>query len=165
MIWQIFGLQESHFRLGLFLICFENFFLVKSEQNSLFNTGKSFSDALMLASTNPQYDNKLSLIYQFSTWKLQAQNMLCSSIVLNVKTKTKKQFMYTTSEHVVYINCFEFQNTKIFWEKRINSDLSRSFFWPTLQKTCFYVHEKLQRNSSVGSCLKIFSFRPYGFDY
>ena len=28
------------------------------------------------------------------TWKLQAQNMLCSYIVLNVKTK--KQCMYTT---------------------------------------------------------------------
>ena len=33
------------------------------------------------------------------------------------------------------------------------------------KKPCFYVHEKLQRNSSVGSCLKIFIFRPYGFDY
>ena len=28
-----------------------------------------------------------------------------------------------------------------------------------------YVHEKLQRNPSVGSCLKFFIFLPYGFDY
>ena len=35
----------------------------------------------------------------------------------------------------------------------------------SLQKTCLYVHEKLQRNPSVGSCLKISIFRPYGFDY
>ena len=35
----------------------------------------------------------------------------------------------------------------------------------SLQKTCLYVHEKLQRNPSVGSCIKIFIFRPYGFDY
>ena len=38
-------------------------------------TGKSLSDALILASTNPQYDNDCSLNYEFSTWKLQAQNM------------------------------------------------------------------------------------------
>ena len=30
-----------------------------------------------------------SLNYEFSTWKLQAQNMLFTQIVLNVKTKTK----------------------------------------------------------------------------
>ena len=35
----------------------------------------------------------------------------------------------------------------------------------SLQKTCLYVHEKLQRNPSVGSCLKFFTFLPYGFDY
>ena len=35
----------------------------------------------------------------------------------------------------------------------------------SLQKTCLYVHEKLQRNPSVGSCLKFFIFSPYGFDY
>ena len=32
-------------------------------------------------------------------------------------------------------------------------------------KTYLYVHEKLQRNSYVGSCLKFFIFRPYGFEY
>ena len=35
----------------------------------------------------------------------------------------------------------------------------------SLEKTCLYVHEKLQRNPFVGSGLKIFIFRPYGFDY
>ena len=40
------------------------------------------------------------------------------------------------------------------------------FFWAeSLQKTCLYVHEKLQRNPSEGSCLKFFTFLPYGFDY
>ena len=39
------------------------------------------------------------------------------------------------------------------------------FLAKSLQKTCFYVHKKLQRNPSVGSCLKFFIFRPYGFDY
>ena len=45
-------------------------------------TGKSFSEALILASTNPQYDKRLFI-------DLQVQYM-----------KT------TSSEHVVYINCF-----------------------------------------------------------
>ena len=43
-------------------------------------TGKSLSEALIFASTNPQYDDRL-----FNTWKFQAQ---------------------TWGEHVVYINCF-----------------------------------------------------------
>ena len=34
-----------------------------------------------------------------------------------------------------------------------------------LQKPCLCVHEKLQRNPFVGSCLKISIFGPYGFDY
>ena len=51
-------------------------------------TGKSFSAALILASTNPQYDKRLSI-------ELRVQ---C--------TKT------TSSEHVVHINCSECQNKK-----------------------------------------------------
>jgi hypothetical protein len=35
-------------------------------------TGKSFSEALILASTNPQYDKRL---FMELPWKLQAQNM------------------------------------------------------------------------------------------
>ena len=57
----------------------------------------------------------------------------------------------------------------IFWEKRVNSGqifyMSSSFFWAkSLQKTCPYIHEKLQWNFSVSKCL-IFIFQLYGFDY
>jgi hypothetical protein len=55
-------------------------FLNKSLMKS--NTGKSFSEALILASTNPQYDKRLFI-------DLPVQYM-----------KT------TSSEAVVYINCF-----------------------------------------------------------
>ena len=42
----------------------------------------------------------------------------------------------------------------------------RQFLWAeSLQKICLYLHEKLQRNPFVGSCLKFFIFQPYGFDY
>ena len=51
-------------------------------------TGKSFSEALIFASTNPQYDKILFI-------ELQVQCMKIPS-----------------SEHVVYINCSECQNNK-----------------------------------------------------
>ena len=38
-------------------------------------TENSLSEALILASTNPQYDKNCSLIYRFNTWKQQTQNM------------------------------------------------------------------------------------------
>ena len=57
---------------------------------AFFCTGKSLSEALFLASTNPQYDNRLFI-------------------------ELRVQYMKTTSsEHVVYINCSECQNKKQF---------------------------------------------------
>ena len=55
------------------------------EVSSNHYTGKSFSEALILASTNPQYDN-----------------MFIDLPVQYMKT--------ASSEHVVYKNCFECQN-------------------------------------------------------
>ena len=52
------------------------------------STGKSFSEALILASTNPQYEKDCSLI---STWKLQTQKMYTTCSELEV-------FMYRTGE-------------------------------------------------------------------
>ena len=57
-----------------------------AQGKSALHTGKSFSEALILASTNPQYDKRLFI-------DLPVQYM-----------KT------TSSEHVVYINCFGCQN-------------------------------------------------------
>ena len=42
------------------------------------DTGKSFSEALILASVNPQYDKKLFIEFPR---KRQLQNMLCTKIV------------------------------------------------------------------------------------
>ena len=41
-------------------------------------TGKSFSEAFILATTNPQYDKRLFIDLPVLAWKLQAQNMLCT---------------------------------------------------------------------------------------
>ena len=43
-------------------------------------TGKSFSEALIRASVNPQYDE--SFFIELGTRRIQAQNMLCTKIVL-----------------------------------------------------------------------------------
>ena len=65
--------------------------------------------------------------------------------------------------YVWYQNFDFLGKTDQFW---VNIIYVREFLLAkSLQKTCLYVHEKLQRNPSVGSCLKIFIFWPYGFDY
>ena len=51
-------------------------------------TGQSFSEALILASTNPQYDKRLFIALQVQYMKIPC------------------------SEHVVYMNCSECQNKK-----------------------------------------------------
>ena len=42
------------------------------DRKYIFDTGKFFSEALILASTNPQYDKRL---FMELPWKPQAQNM------------------------------------------------------------------------------------------
>ena len=49
-------------------------------------TGKSLSEALILSLTNPQYDDRLFIEFPVEYMKIPS------------------------SEHVVYINCFEYQN-------------------------------------------------------
>ena len=69
-------------------------------------TGKSFSEALILATTNPQYDKRLLI-------DLPVQYM-----------KT------TSSEHVVYINCFLF----LFWH-------SKQFMYTTSSELVLFMQE------------------------
>ena len=58
-------------------------------------TGKSFAEVLTLASTNPKYDKRLSIELPVQYMKIPSsehcQNMLCTQIVLNVKTKTQSE--------------------------------------------------------------------------
>ena len=62
-------------------------------------TGKSFSETLILASTNPQYDKRLFIELQVQYMKI-ASSEHCSEC----QNKNKKQFMYTTySELVVFM--------------------------------------------------------------
>ena len=73
-------------------------------------TGKSVSEALILESVNQQYDERLFIEFHE---KIQVQNMLCTNIVLNVKTK--KQFLYTTCCQLVFFLEFNEQSLVILW--------------------------------------------------
>ena len=74
-------------------------------------TGKSVSEALIFESVNPQYDERLFIE---SPQKIKVQNM-CTNIVLNVKTKTKKQIFYTTCSKLVFFGEFNEQSLVILW--------------------------------------------------
>ena len=70
-------------------------------------TGKSLSEALIYMTTD------CSLNYEFSTWKLQAQNMLCTSFVF-----CSEQFMYTTCSELaifMYWTCNSMNNLLSYW--------------------------------------------------
>ena len=73
-------------------------------------TGKSVPEALILESVNTQYDGRLFLGLQE-----HVKNMLCTKIVLNVKTKTKKQFLYTTCCELVFFFKFNELSLVILW--------------------------------------------------
>ena len=72
------------------------------KRNDTHDTGKSFSEALILESTNPQYErrlfNDLPVPYMKTTSSEHGENMLCTQIVLNVKTKTKNNLC---AQHVL----------------------------------------------------------------
>ena len=65
-------------------------------------TGKSLSEAVILGSTNPQYDKLLFIDLPVQDMKTTSsehgENIMCAKIVLNVKTKTKNNFC---AEHVL----------------------------------------------------------------
>ena len=76
LVYGLFGQSNMHSTLN---ICPRT---ARKETNVPLHTGKSFSEALILASTNPQYDKRLFI-------ELRVQYMKIAS-----------------SEHVVYKNCF-----------------------------------------------------------
>ena len=102
------------------------------------STDKSFSEALILASTNPQYDKRLFI-------ELQAQNIgrtCCVHKLLWISKLKQKQFVYTTcSPHVLSLefSCIELVNSmnnplsylwvswcknKTFWQRFTCTNLS-----------------------------------------
>ena len=63
-------------------------------------TGKSVSEALILESVNPQYDNRLFINLGLQYKKIQVQNMLSTKIVLCFRFGIQNNFC---KEHVLNI--------------------------------------------------------------
>ena len=59
-------------------------------------TGKSFSEALILASTNPQYDKRLFIDLPVQYMKTTSSEHLVYINCSECQNKNKKQFVYTT---------------------------------------------------------------------
>ena len=64
-------------------------------------TGKSLSEALILGSLTHNMTKDCSFIYQFSTWKLQSQNQLCTQIVFCFDIQNNLCTYKTCSPHVL----------------------------------------------------------------
>jgi len=61
---------------------------------TVFSTGKSLSEALIFASTNPQYDDRLFIELQVQYMKIPSsehgENMLCTEIAFEIRNNLCK---------------------------------------------------------------------------
>ena len=73
-------------------------------------TGKSLSEALIFASTNPQYDDRLFIELLVQYMKIASSEHVVYINCSECQNKNKKQFVYTTcSPHVLSLefSCIE----------------------------------------------------------
>ena len=70
-------------------------------------TGKSLSEALIFASTNPKYGDRLFIELQVQYMKIPSsehgENMLCTKIVLNVRNNFYAQHVLPGFELEIFI--------------------------------------------------------------
>ena len=75
---------------------------VSTTKLDFLHTGKSFSEALIFASTNPQYDDKLFIELQVQYMKIPSsehgENMLCTKIVFDIQNNI-------CTQHVLHMFC------------------------------------------------------------
>ena len=73
-------------------------------------TGKFLSEALIFASTNPQYDNRLFIELQVQLMKIPSsehgENMLCTEIVFEIQNNFSAQHVLQTEELLTKIYLF-----------------------------------------------------------
>ena len=69
-----------------------------------FSTGKSVAEALILESVNPQYDDRLFIELQGQYKKNTSSEHVVYKNCFECQNKNKKQFLYTTcSDHVFFL--------------------------------------------------------------
>ena len=69
---------------------------------NLKSTGKSFSEALILESVNPQYDNRLFIDLRLQYKKNTSSEHAVYKHCFECQNKNKKQFLYTTCTELVF---------------------------------------------------------------
>ena len=117
------------------------------------------SEALIFASINPQYDNRLFIElpvqYMKTTSSEHQENMLCTKIVLNVKTKTKLCTQYVL---LMFWACsFHLLNWKF-------NRQSFVILWVSYCKNkCFW--KRFTCTENYLSFLNIHSKKPYTYIY
>ena len=67
-------------------------------------TGKSFSEQLIIASVNPQYDNRLFIELQVQYEKNISLEHVAYKNCFECQNKNKKQFLYPTSSELVFFS-------------------------------------------------------------
>ena len=81
------------------------------------HTGKSLSEALIFASTNPQYDDRLFIELQVQYMKIPSsehgENMLCTEIVFDIQNNF-------CTQHVLSMFC----KKKSFWQRFTCTNIS-----------------------------------------
>ena len=69
---------------------------------SILSTGKSLSEALIFASTNPQYDDRLFIDLRLQYKENTSSEHVVYKNCFECQNKNRKQFLYTTCSELVY---------------------------------------------------------------
>ena len=83
---EFWGVEETLFAVLKFVKC----------------AGKSFSIAIILASVNPQYDNRLLIELRVQYEKNTSSEHVVYKNCFECQNKNKKQFLYTTCSELVF---------------------------------------------------------------
>ena len=112
-------LKRRRYKYNIYNL-FIKMFIIYHKTNSYYSIrvnrglgiGKSFSEALILASVNPQYDKRLFIEFPR---KRQVQNILCAKTVFLFLFWHSKQYLYTTCSELVFFGEFNEQSLVILW--------------------------------------------------
>ena len=72
-----------------------------------FRTGKSLSEDPIFATTNPQYDNILFIELRVQYEKITSSEYVVYKNCFECQNKNKKQCLYTTCSELVFFLCTE----------------------------------------------------------
>ena len=99
-------------------------------------TGKSMSEALILESVNPQYDDRLLIDLRLQYKKNTSSEHVVYQNCFECQNKSKKQFLYTTCSEHVFFGEFNEQSLVILWVNWCKNKGFRKRFTCTELRSC-----------------------------